>query len=555
MSDHWTGYELPESAATFDALREGFEWEIPGRYNIAEHVFEGDSSAVALRHVPEEMEGNGPRTVTYGALDEASAAVATQLAADGVSPGDRVAVCLPQCPEQVVVHLAVYRLGGVVVPASMLLGDAVLDHLLTHADVDALFVDERRWARADEGEVETVGTTVTVDVDADRSALAGLAPYAGDVDEGEPPPVARTGPEDPAIVLYTSGTTSEPKGVVQSHQYLLGSLPGYHCWFDLFDPESSRETRVWTPSEWAWAGALFDVVFPTLALGGTVVSSVRRSGFDPERALALVESHAVTHAFFPPTALRKLRQGVESERVSTPSLSAVMSGGEALPDPVAEWAETTLGATVNESYGQTEANALAGESNARYPSTGAGLGRPYPGHDVAIVDDDGSERPAGEVGEIAVSLPDPVVMRGYLDDPDATRAVLCDEWLRTGDLGRVTAEGDLEHLGRTDELIVSSGYRISPLEVESALLDHPAVSAALVGSEPDSERGQRVVAKVVSSAESMDEATLRARLRAHVADSLGPYKRPHVVEFVSELPTTRTGKTDRSRVGGSDDQS
>lgn len=549
MSGNWTGYRLPESPATYDDLRDNFEWQVPDNYNVAAVALDGDSDAVALHHVPESgcaaaLDGE-MRTVTYGALADASAAVALHLAAKGVTPGDRVAVCLPQCPEQVVVHLAVYRLGGVVVPVSMLLGDAAMAHVLTHSDADALFVDEQRWSRIATGSLPDIHLTVIVSVDAKQSALGGLAEFAGDVRTAVTPPFASTTPSDPAIVLYTSGTTSNPKGVVQTHQYLLGSLPGYHCWFDLFDPVAAREARVWTPSEWAWAGALFNVVLPTLAVGGTVVSSVRRSGFDPERAVELVRTESVTHAFFPPTALRKLRQS--NVRVETPSLTVIMSGGEALPKTVSEWAERAFGATVNESYGETEANALAGESKDRFGAAAAEtLGRPYPGHQLAVIDADGKERPHGELGEIAVGRPDPVVMQGYLDDPDTTQGVLGNRWLRTGDLGRFTVDGELEHLGRRDELIISSGYRISPLEVESVLSDHPDVAAALVRGEPNKQRGQDIVAMVLPTNRTIDGSVLTVVLRTHVADVLGPFKRPHRFDFVSELPTTRTGKIDRS---------
>ena len=551
MTGSWTGYTLPTSPTGYGELLDGFEWQIPGEYNIAAVALEGDPEAVALRHLPDRGSNaavsDTVRTVTYGELASASAAVAIRLAADGVTPGDRVAVCLPQCPEQVVLHLAAYRLGAVVVPVSMLLGDASLEHQVTHADVSALFVDEQRWTSADLDELKETVSTVTVRVDADSSPLGGLTRFASDQPGGTTPPMARTAPDDPALVLYTSGTSSEPKGVVQGHQYLLGSMPGYHCWFDRFEPETADATRAWTPSEWAWAGALFDVVFPTLAVGGTVVSSVRRRGFDPERALDVVETQGVTHAFLPPTALRKLREGAAVTEEQTASLSVIMSGGEPLPNSVATWAEETLDVTVNEAYGQTEANALAGEAQGVYPGTDDGLGRPYPGHDLAVIDDDGTPLPAGEVGEIAVARPDPVVMKGYLDDPHATQAVLGEEWLRTGDLGRFGPDGVLEHLGRADELVVSSGYRISPLEVESVLTDHPSVVAALVRGEPDPERGQRVVASVVLVDEGSGDEALEDRLRSAVADRLGPHKKPHAVEFVTELPTTRTGKTDRSK--------
>ncbi|MBV0926129.1 AMP-binding protein [Halomicroarcula limicola] len=560
MSSPWTGYELPAEPESYEELVEGFDWRIPSTYNVADHVLSGDREAVALRHVPETdggdtHDGDGEpasvRTLSYGDLAAASTALAGRFRRAGIEAGDRVAVCLPQCPELVVSHLAVLRLGGVVVPASMLLGDEAVAHLLKHSDAAALVVDERRWEAADGVRDAAPEATVPVRVDGGDGPLGGLSAFVENREWAADSSIVETAPDDPAFVLYTSGTSSDPKGVVQGHQYLLGSLPGYHCWFGLFEAKAARAARVWTPSEWAWAGALFDVVFPTLALGGTVVSSVRRSGFDPEAALSVAGAQSVTHTFLPPTALRAIRRETDPSPADLPDLDTVMCGGEHLPPALADWAEERLGATVNESYGQTEANALVGECKRVSPGTDDGLGRPYPGHEVRVVDESGAAVPIGEIGEIAVAHPDPVVMREYLDDPAATAAVLDGDLLWTGDVGRFRDDGTLVHLGRADDLVLSAGYRVSPLEVEAALEAHPAVAGALVGSEPDPKRGERVVATVVPVESAAGDDDLSAELQSFVAKRLGKHKRPRRVEFVDALPTTRTDKTDRS--GGSDE--
>jgi acetyl-CoA synthetase len=383
----------------------------------------------------------------------------------------------------------------------------------------------------------------------DTELLGGLATAVTAYPSTNDEEVAPTAPDDPAILLYTSGTSGRPKGVLQGHGYLLGSLPGYHCSFHLFTGSECRAARAWTPSEWAWAGALFDVVFPTLAVGGTVLSTERRSRFDPDRALDTIEHERVTHTYLPPTALARLRSETTPGAYDLSSLSVIQAGGEQLPSAVFEWAEETLDVTVNEAYGQTEANFLAGNCQRYYEAKPGSIGKPYPGHDVAVVDENGRELAPGELGELVVEPPDPVTFLEYWRDPEATdQKFFNDGRMRTADLVRRDEDGYFWHAGRRDDLIVSAGYRISPLEVESALADDPRVADAVVGGVPDAERGQRVKAYVVLT-EGTDEGDnvndLVDVLKEQVRERLGAHKGPHEVAVVESIPETRSGKTDR----------
>ncbi|MFB6106809.1 MAG: acyl-CoA synthetase [Halobacteriaceae archaeon] len=536
------GYHLPEPSDVADPWA-GFEWDLPAEYNVAAECLDaGDSADEALRHVGVD----GERTaLTYGELRAATDATAARFATAGVDPGDRVGLCLPQSPELLVAHLATFAVGAVSVPLSMLLGDASLRSTAARADVSLVVCDAQRRAALDG---EFAAESLVVETGARTAPLFGLDAHVTAGDTVDRP---ATTPDDPALVLFTSGSTGDPKGVVVGHSYLAGSLPGNQCWYQLFDAAEARAARIYTPAEWAWAGALFDVVFPTLALGGTVVSHERRSGFDPDRALGLIASEGVTHAYFPPTALRRMRAEVDPAAHDLSALVAVQSGGEALPDGVQSWAERALGAVINEGYGQTEANAIAGECRAAYPPRDGSLGRPYPGHDVVVVDEDGAELPPGEVGELVVRPPDPVLFSGYLDDPAATDAAFTDEgWLRTGDAVERDADGYLYHRGRLDDVIITSGYRVSPTEVEDALSTHPAVAAAVVGGVPDADRGQRVVACVVPADDATADDDLAATLTATVADAIGPHKRPREVRFLDAIPETRNGKADRAALFG-----
>ncbi|MFB6136206.1 MAG: acyl-CoA synthetase [Halobacteriaceae archaeon] len=542
------GYTPPEGDA--GAFYEGFEWDLPGTYNVADVALDAPDGDEALFHV----DGGEARSFTYGDLAAAADAVAAALRDRGVERGDRVAVCLPTCPELLVAHLATYRLGAVVVPLSVILGEEGLAHPIDSTEPDVLVVDERTAASAS-GDALAGPERWRVTVGPDGYAEGPLGGLAARAERGAGVDPAATAPDDPALVLYTSGTSGRPKGVVQGHAYLAGSLPGYHCWFHLFDRESARAARVWSPSEWAWAGALFDVVFPTLALGGTVCSRLRRTGFDPEVALRFLERAGVSHAFFPPTAVGRVRAGGDPGAFDLSSLSVLMCGGEKLAPALRRWAEDALDCAVNETYGQTEANALAGDCQAAFPPREGAMGRPYPGHDVAVVDEDGDHVPRdGEtLGEIAVATPDPVVFERYWGDPDATDGAFDDAGrLRTGDLASVDEEGYLSHAGRKDALVVTSGYRVSPLEVERALAENPAVAEAVVGGVPDEERGQRVKAYVVLADRDPDEAgdDLRERLRDLVRERLGAYKVPREIAFVEEVPETRSGKADRAALFG-----
>jgi acetyl-CoA synthetase len=544
------GYRLPVpgDANTDGDPRTEFEWEVPSTYNIAAVALEQDASRTALEHVA--VDGNR-RMFTYGDLDEASAAIAGYLHTVGIESGDRIAVCLPQCPEHLFVHLAAYRLGAVVVPISMLLGQETFEYQLSHGDVQVLFIDAERRTAVPDDVVSAVDNVVEVEPCAadDTELLGGLATAVTAQQSTNDWDVAPTAPDDPAVLLYTSGTSGHPRGVLQGHSYLLGSLPGYHCSFHLFTGSECRAARAWTPSEWAWAGALFDVVFPTLAVGGTVLSTERRSGFDPDRALDAIEHERVTHAFLPPTALARLRAEATPDTYDLSSLSVIQAGGEQLPPAVFEWAEEALDVTVNEAYGQTEANFLVGNCQRCYEAKPGSIGKPYPGHGVAVVDENGHELPPGELGELVIEPPDPVTLLEYWRDPEATEAKFFDDGrMRTGDLARQDEDGYLWHAGRRDDLIVSAGYRISPLEVESALADNPRVADVVVGGVPDAERGQRVKAYVVltEDTDEVDNANEHADvLKKHVRKRLGTHKGPHEVAVIESIPKTRSGKIDR----------
>lgn len=543
------GYSFPDPATIdgSDELRDAFEWQIPETYNIAGTIdpwLKDRPDHTALYHVDE---ADTEHEFTYRELNEAVEPVAARLAADGITSGDRVAICLPPSPEALALHLAAYRLGAITVPVSVLLGDEAFAHVLETSGAAAVWLDTVATDRFGDAvsAASDVSTTV-IDLggggyEGNERALGGLAAVT---DGASVEPMAETAPDDPAIIVTTSGTSGTPKCVVQAHQYLIGTLPGYQLWFELFG--DSHAERVWTPASWAWAGALFNVVFPTLAMGGTVCSRVRRSGFDPGRALAFVERGDISRAFMPPTALRKIRANADPEAFDLDALDVMLCGGEYLPESLEQWAEETLRTTINVSYGLTEANALIGHCEALYPDRADSIGVAYPGHDVDIVDEEGRSVPIGETGEIVLELPDPVAFAGYWDDGQVRGAPGGGPFY-TGDIARRDEDGYVYYEGRKDDLIVSSGYRVSPREIETVIEERADVEEAVVGGVADDEFGQRIVAYVVPAAGAnaeIDERGLEQRVRDH----LGKYKAPHEIRLLREPPQTHSGKIDRGEL-------
>jgi acetyl-CoA synthetase len=283
-----------------------------------------------------------------------------------------------------------------------------------------------------------------------------------------------------------------------------------------------------------------DALLPSLYLGKPVVATPP-GRFDPDLAVDLMRACGVRNAFLPPTALRMMRQaGVSLHGLD---LRTVMSGGESLDPATLEWFHAETGITVAEIYGQTEANYLIGNSPGVYEVKPGSMGRPYPGHEITLLGEMGEHLPAGEVGQIAVKTPDPVAFLGYWNRPGATNEKYKGEWLCTGDLATLDEDGYFWFKGRMDDLIISSGYRIAPVEVEACLLTHAGVAACAVIGVPDSLRGQVVKAFVVKTSDRSDLS--EQDLREHVKTRLAMYEAPREVEFVSELPLTVTGKIRR----------
>jgi len=295
-----------------------------------------------------------------------------------------------------------------------------------------------------------------------------------------------------------------------------------------------------------------DALLPTLYFGHPIVAT--RARFSPERAFELMERYQVTNTFLFPTALKAMMKTVPAPRERYQlALRAMMSAGESVGQAVFDWCQTALGITPNEMFGQTEMNYLVGNSQRRWPAKAGSIGRPYPGHQVAVIDDAGQPVAAGEIGEVALNrldihgYPDPILFLGYWNNPAATAAKYTGDWCRTGDLARIDADGYLWYAGRSDDVFKSAGYRIGPGEIESCLVSHPAVANAAVVPKPDTERGALVKAYVVRTPEfaEREPQALIQELQDYVRERLAAYEYPKEIEFLDELPMTTSGKIQR----------
>ena len=570
---------MPELVDRYAELHAGFRWHVPARFNIADvcctRWARRTPDAVAIRF---EHENGERRDFSYAELDREADRLASALRRRGVRRGDRVALVLPQRFETAVAHIALYRLAAIAMPLSFLFGPEALEYRINDSGATLVIVDENGIDNvlAARGLCPQLSTVVAV----------GAAEGRGDIDwasalAAEPARFVAedTSAEDPAVLIYTSGTTGPPKGALLPHRALIGNLSGFVAsqnWFGFSDQALSlegkgagkggrpvgrarsagdRNTSVfWSPADWAWAGGLIDSLWPTLYFGREIVAYQGR--FAPEKAFELIERHGVTHTFLFPTALKAMMKAVpQPRRRHRLKLQAIMSAGEAVGDAVFAYCRDQLGVIPNEMFGQTEVNYIVGNCALHWPARPGSMGRAYPGHRVAVIDDAGHECPRGTPGDVALHArdihgdPDPVFFLGYWKRDDATRAKFTgdprDSWCRTGDTATMDEDGYLWYQGRSDDVFKAAGYRIGPSEIENCLVKHEAVANAAVVPKPDPERGALVKAFVVLAPGHMASRQLEQELQAHVRGKLAPYEYPKEIEFIDALPMTTTGKVQR----------
>ncbi|MBX2839996.1 MAG: AMP-binding protein [Gammaproteobacteria bacterium] len=549
---------------SFDELSDAFGWPEMHRLNIAEVVcerFADGSNRLAL--IAENEAGDCER-YSFDDINRLANRLASAFQLAGIEPGDRVAVILPQRVETALVHIAAQKLGAISLPLSVLFGDDALEYRLADsgskiviAAVDKLdLIDELSgnlpelqavWAVSESAPVPA--TTVdrqdrAAPSETHASSRIEAADFWGVLRATDDAQFScSSSPDDPAFLLYTSGTTGPPKGALIPQRALIGNLTGFECSQNGFPQE---QDVMFTPADWAWTGGLLDGLLPAWYYGAPVVALDYKK-FRADIILSLMSRHKVTCAFIPPTALKMLRSEPALLERYPLALRAVMSAGEAVGEELYRWGQKALGLDINEMCGQTEHNYLIGNCSALMPVRPGSMGKAYPGHKVAIMGPDGTLLPDGQEGEIVAHKDDPVHFLGYWKNPEATASKYTGDWFHLGDIGYRDAEGYLWFVGRADDVISSAGYRIGPGEIEDCVLKHPAVQqvAAIGVPDPDGIRGDVVKLCIVLNPEIEPSSTLEKEIQTQVRTQLAAYEYPRQIEFMEALPMTTTGKIKR----------
>jgi len=526
---------------TYDEARRTFRWDIPARYNIGidavdKHVAAGNGDRLALIH---ERENGAVERFSFLDIARQSNRLANLLLAQGLRPGDRVGILLPQRPETAIAHVAVYKSGMVAVPLFTLFGPDALEYRLVDSGARALITDAASLEKIAAIRARLPQFTSLILVDG-AGTEAGPAIDLRQALEKASDRIAPhdTAADDPALIIYTSGTTGPPKGALHAQRVLVGHLPGVEMPHEFF-PQAGD--LFWTPADWAWIGGLLDVLLPAWHHGVPVLA-YRFRKFDPEEGFALMARHGVRNVFLPPTALKLMRQVADPRRSHGLALRSVGSGGETLGAELLDWGRAHLGVTINEFYGQTECNLVVANNAAIMPPKPGSMGRAVPGHEVAIVDEAGQGLNPGQEGEIAIRRPDPVMFLNYWNNPEATRKKFVGDWLLTGDRGRIDDEGHIWFVGRADDVITTAGYRVGPGEIEDCLMKHPAIALAAAVGIPDPVRTEIVKAFIVLKPGHAPSEVLKVEIQDFIKTRLAAHEYPRLIEFIDALPMTATGK-------------
>jgi acetyl-CoA synthetase len=526
--------------SSYDALCKSFVWELPEYFNMGIEMLDKHASTnkIAIYY-----ENNNTSIYRFKDLLKMSNRLANALTDLKVGKGDRIAVLVPQGPEALVSMLTAYRIGGIALSMSTLFGTDAIKYRLADSGAKVLVFD---YSLKDKVKPALEGLDIkhVFAVNSDSSDFDDFSSIVSNGSSTFKPYNTRI--YDPAHMLYTSGTTGLPKGVLLPHSFLLGCIPCYQLYMEFAPQEGDI---FWTPSEWAWVAAIGDVLYPSLYFGYPVVVTPRSGKFDPAWALSILERYRITCAYIVPTALRMIRKFNEDPKKEYDlALRALGSAGEPVGAELVRWAMDKLNVPLNEIYGQTEANIIVTNCYSLMGPKPGSIGKSTPGFTVEILDEQGNIAKPNEIGEIAVKMPNPVAFLGYWNRPEETAKKVRNGWLYTGDQGYKDDDGFIWFVARTDDLIKAAGYRIGPAEVEEVINQHPAVLESAVVPWHDEVRGHVIKAYVVLKPGYEPSEALKDEIQQSVRKRLAEYAYPRIIEFINELPKTDTGKIKRKEL-------
>lgn len=511
-----------------------FRWEIPEHYNFGTDVVDRlakDPERLALIYV--SAEGREER-LTFRDVALRSDRLGHVLRSHGVEKGDAVLIMLPKMPLWHIAMVAVLKIGAIAIPGAEMLREKDVLYRARHSGAKAIITVEELAPAVEAIAAQCPALTVRGLASGRRPGFIDLSREMDDAPSGSP--AVRTRSDDPALCYYTSGTTGEPKAVLHLHRYPIGHRVTARYWVGLEEGDV-----FWATSGTGWAKAAWSVLFGPWELG--VATFMYGGRFDAKRHLELLSSQPVSVLCAPPTEYRLLVKEELSDYRLTGVRMAVAAGEPLNPEVIRIWQEAT-GVTIRDGYGQTETVCIV----ANHPSMPVRLGSmglPTPGHDVRVLGEDGQELPPGEIGDVAIRADAPSIFAGYWKAEEATRATRRGSYYITGDRAYRDDDGYFWFVGRADDIIISAGYRIGPFEVESALVEHPAVVEAAVVASPDPVRGEIVKAFITLRPGQTPDDALKVELQEHCKKVTAPYKYPREIEFVDALPKTTSGKIRR----------
>ena len=531
----------------YDIMYKNFKWHIPEHYNFGFDVVDQwgeDRTKLALISI--DRTGKHDRYHTFYDLSVASNKYANVLLKMGIKKGDRILVILQSIPEWYIALIGMFKIGVVPMPGTVLLTAKDIEYRINRAEACMVLTDMDHADNVDAVKAKCPTLKHMMLVDGKRAGWYNYDEEMSDVsNELSLEKVGRTKSKDPMLIYFTSGTTGHPKMVLHTHSYPLG-----HEVTARFAQSLTKCDLHWTISETGWAKAAWGKLFGQMIVGAAVIQWETPGRFDADGLLKAMEKYGVTSFCAPPTVYRLLIQ-MDLSKYNL-KLRHSMSAGEPLnPEVIRVW-KKAFGLEIYDFYGQTETVCVL--SNYTFmPIKYGSVGKPTPGHDVRIVDDEGNELAADEEGNIALYVGKtrpPGLFKEYWKDNEIMKKAFRGDYYYTGDRGYKDNDGYFWFVGRDDDVIKSSGYRIGPFEVESALIEHPAVAECAVVGAPDPKGVRGIVVKAVITLTKgyKPSETLTKELQEYVKKTTAPYKYPRIIEYVDELPKTISGKILRRKL-------